>query len=131
MTKLHTFSIVSVTASAFAVWLYIVTQVKPDKGDILIMLTFFVSLLVWVGSLFAYGLYMYKTHQNNGEVIYAHIGPSIRQGFIIAGTCVVLLFLKLIRVVSAWDIVIVIAIAVALELGLRQQGAMQRPRGKS
>lgn len=124
MAKVHTFSIVSITASAFAIWLYIFTQVKPDRGDILVMLTFFVSLLVWVGSLIAYGIYYYKTHQNNGEVIYAHIAPSIRQGFIVAGTVIVLLFLKLIHVVSAWDIIIVVAIAIALEMGLRQKNSL-------
>ncbi len=128
MGKLHTFSMISITASAFAVWLYIFTQVQPDRGDLLIMITFFVSLLVWVGSAIAYGLFTYKTRQNNGEVIYAHIAPSIRQGFIVAGTCVVLLFLSLIRVISAWDIFIVIAIAIALELGLRQRELPQAPR---
>jgi hypothetical protein len=131
MTKLHTFSIVSITASAFAVWLYIFTQMQPDKGDVMIMLTFFVSLLVWVGSLIAYILYTIKTRQNNGEVIFAHIAPSIRQGFIVAGTVVFLLFLKMLRVVSAWDIVLVIAIAVALELGMRHKAVPQTRRGTS
>ncbi len=118
MTLNQRFTTVSIIASSFAVWLYLVTQVQPDKSDILIMVTFFLTLIVWLGSAFAYSLYVYRVKKGNHEIIFAHITPSLRQGFIIAATVAILLFLELIRVLSVWDVVLLIASAVTFELAL-------------
>jgi hypothetical protein len=118
MTLNQRFTTVSIIASSFAVWLYLVTQVQPDKNDMLIMVTFFLTLIVWLGSAIAYGLYIHRVKKSNREIIFAHITPSLRQGFIIAATLATLLFLELIRVLSGWDIVLLIASAVTFELAL-------------
>lgn len=119
MTKNHLFSAVSVSGSAFAVWIFLVTQVPPKADDILIMATFFVSLAVWLGSLSAFLLYKLRVRQSNREVIYAHITPSIRQGLLIGATVSVLLYLQFLRVLSISDAVIVMIIPVLFELALR------------
>lgn len=121
MHRSQIFSAVSISVSAFVIWLFIVTQVQPDKNDTLIVVTFFVSLAVWLGSVCASLLYVAKLRQNNREVIYAHIKPSIRQGLLIACSLSTLLFLQMIRVLSVWDALLVIFIVVLFELALRQK----------
>lgn len=125
MNRSHVFGSLSLALSALTVWLYILFSVQPSKTDTLLIMSFFVSLWVWLGSLLAALLYWYKVKQGNREVIYAHIKPSIRQGFIMAGTVAVLLFLQFLRVLSAWDAVIVVFVSVAFELAAQQS----RPTG--
>lgn len=120
MSRNQVFSTVSITASAFVVWLFIFTQVQPNKSDILIMTTFFVSLITWLGCLLSFLFYKLKVTRGNREVIYAHIAPSIRQGFLISTTLGAILFLQLIRVVSTWDISLVIIVAILFEVAFRQ-----------
>src|SRR5256885_190942 len=100
MTREQRFGVISITASSFAVWLYLVTQVQPDKNDMLIMITFFLSLIVWLGSLIAFIIYAARVKQSNREIIYAHIRPAVRQGFLVSGTLAMILFLKQLRVIT-------------------------------
>ncbi len=120
MNRGQVFGSLSLALSALTVWLYIVLSLSPDKSDGLLLSAFFVSLWVWLGSGLAAALYWYKVKQSNREVIYAHIKPSIRQGFIMAGTVCILLFLQLLRVLSPWDGVIVIFVALAFEIAAQQ-----------
>lgn len=113
------FITVSVTASSLAVWLYIVTQIQPDKTDTLIMSAFFLSFMMWLGSILAFILFRYKVAKSNKEVIYAFIGPSIRQGFLISATIATLLFLQMLRVVSLWDAVLVAFVGIMIEIAFR------------
>ncbi|HEY1075036.1 MAG TPA: hypothetical protein VGE59_05105 [Patescibacteria group bacterium] len=126
MNRSQIFSAVSISASALAVWIFIVTQVQPDKNDPLIISTFFLSLAVWLGSLLAAIIYTMKVRKNNREVIYAHIRPSIRQGLLIATSLSTLLFLQMIRVLSVWDAILVIFIVILFELALRQNDPMTK-----
>lgn len=118
MNSNQLFTTVSIIASSFVVWIYLLTQVQPNKDDLLIMVTFFLTLIVWVGSGIAYLLYFYRVKKSNREIIFAHISPSLRQGFIIAMTIATLLFLQLIRVVSTWDVILVMTSAVIFEIAL-------------
>ena len=126
MNKLNQFICISIVASAFTVWLYLVTQVQPNKGSIVVLCLFFASLVVWLGSLFAWLLFMWKVKQGNSEVIYAHIKPSVRQGFLLAGTASVLLFLQLLRVLSVWDVVLVLFVALIFEVAAQQSPAVRK-----
>lgn len=126
MNKSQLFGVVSIVASAFVVWLYIVTQIQPNRNDILLMGTFFLTLAVWLGSLFAFLLYAYRVKRGNREILYAHIGPSLRQGFIISSTITTLLFLQLIQVLSLWDMILVVSVAILFEIAWRQSAPILR-----
>lgn len=123
MNRIKLFGAVSLTASAFTIWLYIVTQVQPDKSNISLLITFFASFIIWLGSLLATAFYFAKIHRGNREVIYAHIKPSIRQGFIVSATIAMLLILQMLHVLSLWDTFIVLVVALVFEIG-----AQQRPK---
>ncbi len=122
MSKNRLFATVSIAASSFAVWLYIVTQMQPNLHDIQIVATFFIALIIWVGCLVSFLLYRSKVQRGHKEIIYAHLKPSIRQGFLIAATIGMLLFLQLLRVLSIWDTVLVILVPIFFEIALRQSG---------
>jgi hypothetical protein len=127
MTHSQRFGVVSVIASSFVVWLYVITQVQPNKNDILMITTFFISLIVWLGSLIAYTIYSNRVRRDNREIIFAHIQPSIRQGFLISSTIAMLLFLQLIRVVTIWDAILVVLVAVLFESATRHNtGKLRR-----
>lgn len=119
MNRNRLFTTISLTASSFVVWLYIVTQIQPNTTDTFIMVAFFLTLIMWIGSALSYLFFRLKVNQSNKEVIYAHIAPSLRQGFIIAATIAALLFLQLLRVISLWDAALVLFVALLFELALR------------
>ncbi len=125
MSRQRLFGTLSVVLSAFTVWIYIVTQMQPDKNDFLLLTTFFLSLFVWVGSALAGLFYYWRLKRSKREVIYAHAKPSIRQGFLIAGTLCILLFLQLFKVISVWDTILVISMAIVFEIAA-QQGQVVR-----
>lgn len=120
MTKTRLFTVVSITASCFAVWLYIVTQTQPNRQDTFLFILFYTTFIVWVGSAIAMLLYRIRVAKSNRQVIYAYVKPSIRQGFIISSTLATLLFLQMIHVISLWETSLVIIVAILFEMALRQ-----------
>ncbi len=119
MTKGKLFTTVSITASCFAVWLYIVTQIQPNREDTFVIAAFFITGIVWLGSLLSFLLYKYRVAKSNRQIIYAYIQPSVRQGFLVSTTLAMLLFLQMLRVVGAWEISLVIVVAILFEVALR------------
>jgi hypothetical protein len=120
MTPKQTFYAISFAASGLAIWLYIVTQVPANIHDFKIMAIFFVSLTMWLGSIASFGLFRYRVWRSNGEVIFAHIKPAMRQGSIIALTITLLLFLQVINVINWWETLLVIVGAFLFERALNQ-----------
>ncbi len=125
MTPPQRFSAVSLSVSAFVTWVFIVTQITPQPSDGLLMTTFFGSFIVWLGSLLTFAGYKIRLARSNREIIYAHIMPSIRQGFLISATVATVLFIQFLGVVSTWDVVLVILVATCVEI------AAQRPKSFS
>ncbi len=126
MTRSRLFSIISLTASAFVVWLYIVVQVQPNKHDILVLLTFFVSMIIWLGSLLSFAIYQLRVRRGNREIVYAHVKPSLRQGLLIASTLALLLFLQSLRVMTLWEGVLILFVAGLFEIAFRQSPGLKR-----
>lgn len=126
MDRNKRFTVISLSLSSFVIWVYILTQVQPNKNDAFLLFTFFLSFIVWLGSALAFLLYTQKVKRGNREVVYAHVAPSVRQGFILATTMAMLLFLQIWRVIAIWDAVLVILVAILFELGLRHN----HPTGK-
>ena len=119
MTKQQQFSVVSIIASSLAVWLFIVTQVQPNKNDIFTLVIFFLSFIIWLGSLLTVWFYQLRVKQSNREVIYAYVKPSLRQGFLISFTLAFLLFMQYLRVMTIWDAGLVVLVFVLFEFALR------------
>lgn len=119
MTKGKLFTTVSITASCFAAWLYIVTQIQPNRHDTFLIAAFFITGIVWFGALLAFLLYKYRVARSNRQVIYAYIRPSVRQGYIISITLAMILFLQMLRVIGAWEVSLVVVVAILFEAALR------------
>ena len=119
MTRHQQFTIISIIASALAIWFFIVTQVQPNKSDLFTLLTFFFALIVWLGSFITLILYWLRVRRSNREVIYAHIKPAVRQGFLASSAVALLLFLQLLRVITLWDAGLVALVFILFDLALR------------
>jgi hypothetical protein len=132
MTQHQIFGAVSISLCALATWIYIVTQVQPNPHDVQIMATFFLTMLIWVGSLLASVICITRIRRSNREVIYAHVIPSVRQGFIISATLTLILFLQYLRVLSWWDALLVIVGAFLFEIAFRHPlgSTVTKNRGK-
>ncbi len=126
MTREQLFGVISVSISALTIWCYILFAVQPDKNDYLLMVTFFLAFVVWFGSLISTILYLIKVRRNNREVIYAHIKPSIRQGFLIASTLAILMVLQLLRVITVWDGFIVVIVTFVFEIAFQQKTPVRK-----
>jgi len=119
MEKQQRFSIVSIIASSLAVWLFIVTQVQPNKNDVFTLAIFFLTLVIWLGSLLTVSFYKIRVKQSNREIIYAHVKPSLRQGFLISSSVALLLFLQFLHVTTLWDSGLVLLVFLMFEFALR------------
>jgi hypothetical protein len=93
----------------------IVMLVDPYKASVLILITFFTTLgLFLLGSYFLIG-YAISVKLTNNEVIYAQIPKILRQGLFFSLFWVGLLLLQLFGVLRWWDGLIWALILVMLE----------------
>lgn len=119
LKPLTLFMIVATTFTAVILWLYLITQVSPDRSNYLIVTGFFLSMFVWVASFIFLGLLSYRLKTSNHEVIYAHLRPSLRQGIIVSFVIITLLFLQFLHVDTIIDTLIIVGVGILFELGAR------------
>ena len=114
------FLIISITASAFVVWVDLILFVPPKLSNVGLVIAFFVTLIIWLGSFLAWLIYFIRLKRTNREIIYATVMPSIRQGLVISLTIAGLLFLQLVRVLTIWDGILIILVAGLFELAVNR-----------
>ncbi len=110
------FLALSTGLSGFVIWIYVVTQITADLTNYAILSLFFTSLTVWVSALLSSLLFLWRLKSSNGEIIYAHVKPSLRQGIICAVTLSLILLLKMFNLVGFWEILLVVIGASLFEI---------------
>lgn len=129
--KSYLFFVFSVSLISLGVWLLIIFNYDPYKADLLTIIIFFASMFIWlVGILFLIIFYL-RIKLSNNEVIYANIGPSIRQAILLTVVLVGLIILKSLRVLIWWDVILLITSVLLLEFFFRTKNLNEQKEIKS
>lgn len=113
------FSLFSLTLLSLGGWLSILLNVDPSQADRFILVALYCSLLVFISAITTAILFGLRILLSNREIIFAHFGPSLRQGSLVGFTVVGLLFLQSLRVLSLIDAGAFILAVILIELFFR------------
>jgi hypothetical protein len=97
------FSLFAITLLSFGGWLTILMNIDPAKADTFTFVVFYLSIFCFIMGISSFIGFGVRILLSNREVIYSHIIPSVRQGFLLGLTVAGLLFLQSLRVLSPVD----------------------------
>lgn len=100
--KLYIFSMFTVFILSFLMWLLLFSTVYPYIAPSWVIFLFYATFFMTLTSIFALISFYLKVSAGNREVIFSHIGPSIRQSAFISLTITLLLFFEQIKVLNWW-----------------------------
>ncbi len=108
-----------VTVCCWLIAAGIIFLTDPYQIEIKIFAAFFASLLLaLVGSLTLLG-YNIRIRVSKREILYAHLGTSLRQAILLSLVIVGLLLLLAARVLNWWDGILLVSAILLLELYFR------------
>lgn len=111
-----------ITLAALLCWIafgLVLTGIDPFQADLAGLSTFFVSLFFALLGSFTFIGFWLRVKITKGEVVYAHIGTSFRQGILLSLACIGLLLLQAARVLTWWDGTLLVLAILLVELYFR------------
>lgn len=103
-------------------WVLTIVNTNPGQGGQSALLSFYISLFVaLLGTLTLLG-YAARLVLSNNELKYQHIRVAFRQALLVSLLVTAALLLQAIRLLSWWDILLLVVIAALAELYLRSHG---------
>ncbi len=93
----------------------IATTVVPNQASTAVLWTFFISLWVCTSIVCALAIHLGKRLTLQRHVLRRPFTISLRQGTLLAGVLVISRFFTFIHILSAWDIIPLIAAAILIE----------------
>lgn len=111
--RFYLFSLIFAASISFGLWLLIFFGVNPFQAPAWIVILFYLSLFIFLTSIFGIIGFYLKVWATNREVIFAHILPSLRQSAFVALVIVVIIFLQQLRALNWW-VASMLIVAIAL-----------------
>lgn len=115
-----------VAIACWIAWALTVVNNNPNQGGQTVLLSFYISLHVALVSTFTVGGFLLRRYLGNNELRYAYLQDAFRQAFIGGALLVALLALQSVRLLAWWDILLLVAVSLLLELYLRSNARSQR-----
>lgn len=103
-------------------WILTVANTNPDQGGQAAVLSFYLSLFAGLFGTVTLVGYAARRILTGNELKYTLIRTSFRQGFLTAALVAILLLLQSARLLSWWDVSLLVVTVVLLELYLRSYG---------
>ena len=115
-----------VAAACWIAWALTIVNNNPDQGGQTVLISFYISLYVALVSTLTVAGFALRRHFGNNELRYGYLQASFRQAFIGSALLVSLLALQSVRLLAWWDILLLVAVSLLLELYLRSNARSQR-----
>lgn len=97
----------------------VVINTNPNQGGNFALTAFYLSLFfALTGTATIFGYYLRIWFSRN-EVIYANIGPALRQGILIATATIVILMLQRLKLLSIWSGFLLVLAILSLDFFFR------------
>lgn len=117
--KNYIFSIFIVSLVSIGTWLMILFNYNPYKSDIVTIIAFYTSLLLWVTGIFSLiGSYI-RTKTINHDLIQSDLFAVFRQSLFISLAFVGILIMQTLKVLTWWDGILLVLAILLLELFFR------------
>ena len=115
-----------IAAACWIAWALTIVNNNPDQGGQTVLISFFISLYVALVSTLTVAGFALRRYFGNNELRYGYLQVSFRQAFIGSALLVALLALQALRLLAWWDILLLVAVSLLLELYLRSNARSQR-----
>lgn len=109
-------TVVGAGAASLIAWIIVIWKLDPFQSTGLALGLFFISLFVFLVSLFTLLGFFVRQYINKGEIFFVHFNVSLRQGILLAALSAVALFFLIIGVLRIWNAIILFIIVILLEL---------------
>lgn len=119
--RLYLFGLYSTLIVSLGLWFLITFNVDPFLAPFWIIGIFYLTLYLFFVAFFAIILFYLKVWLTNREVIFSHLGSSLRQSAILALIIIGLLFLQQVKVLNWWVGLLFILAVGMLELFFRSK----------
>lgn len=110
------FSLFTITTSSFTLWLFILFTFNPYESSVFVLVSFYITMLVYLGGIFTFFLYLFRLNFSNNELVFEILTPSFRQGYILSFIFVISLVLKGLSILNYFEFLIILALGVIAEL---------------
>lgn len=119
--RLYQFGLFATFILSLFLWLVLVFSVNPTEAPFWIIALFYITFfLIWL-SVFAYLGYYMKVWSSNREVLFSHIGPTLRQASFVSAIITGCIFLEQVKVLNWWVAGMFIVAIGLLELYFRSK----------
>lgn len=119
--RTYFFGLFAATLLSFGVWLAIFFFTDPELADFLTFGAFFSSLFLWLAGALTFIIFYLRVTLSNREVIFAHLPVAGRHAALVSAAVVSLLVFQTLRVLSAWEVILIMVIVVLVELAARSK----------
>jgi len=110
------------SALCWIAWFLTISNTNPEQGGQAAVLSFYLSLFAGLFGTVTLAGYAVRRVMSGNELKYTLIRTSFRQGFLTAALVITLLLLQSARLLSWWDVALLVVTVVLLELYLRSYG---------
>jgi hypothetical protein len=107
-------------------WALTVVNNNPAEGGQTVLASFYISLYVALVSTLTLGGFALRRYLGNNELRHAYLQVAFRQAFIVGALLIAALVLQSVRLLAWWDILLLAAVSLLLELYLRSNARSQR-----
>ena len=124
--RLYLFSLYFAIILSTGLIMFIILNINPYNSPFWIILLFYLTIFFFFTSLLGLIGFYLKVWASNREVIFAYLWPTLRQGMVISGLIVALLFLQQLRSLSWWIAGLMIVALIMIELFFRSNKSIKR-----
>ena len=107
-------------------WALTIVNNNPNEGAQTVLASFYISLYVALVCTLTIGGFLLRRHFSHNEYSYANLQTAFRQAFLGSALLVSFLALQSVRLLAWWDILLLVAVCLLLELYLRSNARSQR-----
>lgn len=119
--KLYLFGLISTFLLSSFLWVLLVISVNPFQAPTWIIFLFYLVFFVALVSIFSIINFYSKVRLGNREVIFSHLGPSLRQAAFVSFLLTAVLFFEQIKVLNWWVFGMLSIAIILIELSFRSR----------
>ena len=117
--RLYIFGLYSTIVISLGLCLLLIFNINPYQAPFWIVSILYITIFLFFMAIFGILGFYIKVWATNREVIFAHLGPTLRQGALISLIIVGLLFLQQVRVLNWWVAILFVVSVGLIELFFR------------
>ena len=119
--RLYLFSLYATLFLSAGLAAFLIFNANPFESPFWILTLFYLTVFLFLASLFSLIFFYLKVWATNREVIFSHLLPTLRQSMLMSSAITGLLFLQQLRVLNWWVGVLLVLAVAMIELFFRSK----------